>query len=154
MFIAVKPHFTEMYTSAATIRTGLLRNPTLPYDSIQDDVFKILQHEGAFLKGMDSIVLQYDNEARERVAWLSKLEYALLLISIIVIVLEIIFIFKPTTMHVNQAMNNLIASEKNAQKLTKEIGALYASLEASYEKLSFVNQPAENPRLFAKADKG
>jgi two-component system sensor histidine kinase DegS len=39
-------------------------------------------------------------------------------------------------------------------KLSKEIGALYASLEKSYEQISMVNQPAENPRLYAKADQG
>jgi two-component system, NarL family, sensor histidine kinase DegS len=55
---------------------------------------------------------------------------------------------------VNRTVNELIASEKNAKKLSKEIGALYASLEKSYEQLSQVNEPVENPRVFAKADKG
>jgi signal transduction histidine kinase len=103
---------------------------------------------------MEVIVLRYDLEARERVAMLSNMEYLLLVISIIVILLEIFFVFRPTTYQVNQTVNKLIASEKNAQKLTKEIGELYASLENSYEQLSHVNQPTENPRLYAKGDKG
>jgi signal transduction histidine kinase len=103
---------------------------------------------------MDQIVFQYDSEAREKVATLSKLEYVLLIVSIVVILLEILFVFRPTTVQVNKTVNQLITSEKNAKQLSKEIGALYASLEKSYEQISNINLPVENPRLLAKADKG
>src|SRR5205085_11971095 len=114
----------------------------------------LLDNEFIFLKKMDQIVFQYDSEARSKVSTLSQLEYSLLGISILVIVLEILFVFRPTTIQVNRTVNKLIASEKNARKLSKEIGALYASLEKSYEQLSQVNEPVENPRVYAKADRG
>jgi PAS domain S-box-containing protein len=82
------------------------------------------------------------------------MEYLLLGISIVVILLEIFFIFRPTTVHVNKTISKLIDSEKNAKKLSKEIGALYASLEKSYEQISHINEPVENPKLYAKADRG
>jgi signal transduction histidine kinase len=47
-----------------------------------------------------------------------------------------------------------MASEKNARKLSKEIGVLYASLEKSYEELSQVNLPKETPKIYAKTDRG
>ena len=103
---------------------------------------------------MDDIVFQYDAEAREKVATLSKLEYVLMFVSIVVILLEILFVFRPTTVQVNKTVNQLITSEKNAKQLSKEIGALYTSLEKSYEQISNINLPVENPRLFAKADQG
>jgi signal transduction histidine kinase len=103
---------------------------------------------------MDQIVFQYDAEARQKVATLSKLEYVLMFISIIVIILEILFVFRPTTIQVNKTVNQLITSEKNAKQLSKEIGALYTSLEKSYEQISNINLPVENPRLMAKADRG
>jgi signal transduction histidine kinase len=103
---------------------------------------------------MDGIVFQYDDEAHEKVATLSRLEYILILISLIVILLEILFVFRPTTLQVNKTINQLILSEQNAKQLTKEIGALYGSLEKSYEQLSQVNQPVENPKLYAKTDRG
>jgi PAS domain S-box-containing protein len=78
----------------------------------------------------------------------------LLALSILVIVLEIIFIFRPTTLHVSRTISKLIDSEKNAKKLSKEIGVLYASLEKSYEQISHINEPVENPKLFAKSDRG
>jgi signal transduction histidine kinase len=82
------------------------------------------------------------------------MEYIVLAISLLVITLEILFIFRPTARQVNTTVNKLIDSEKNAMKLSKEIGVLYTSLEKSYEQISIVSQPTDNPRLFAKSDRG
>jgi len=82
------------------------------------------------------------------------MEYVVLAIALLVILTEIIFIFRPTALQVNVTVNKLIDSEKNAMKLSKEIGAVYASLEKSYEQISIVNQPTDNPRLYAKSDRG
>lgn len=113
----------------------------------------ILQQEPVFLTRMDAIVARYAEEAHAKVESLSKLEYVLLLITIVVIVLEVLYIFRPTTMAVTKTVDKLIASENNARQLTKEIGALYASLERSYEQIAVVNRPVDNPVLFAKSDK-
>jgi signal transduction histidine kinase len=153
MFADLDPYFHNVYNSVEEI---IANKKGVNRDSIQlaKALQKLLHNETVFLEKMDKIVFQYDQEAREKVAMLSKLEYFLLAISIIVITLEIFFIFRPTTIQVNQTINQLMSSEKNARKLSKEIGALYASLEKTYEQLSIVNQPVENPRLFAKADRG
>jgi PAS domain S-box-containing protein len=153
MFSDLNPSFQNVYNSVNTIiqyKKGVSKDPA----ELQAAMKTLLDNEFVFLNKMDEIVFQYDAEARSKVSTLSQLEYVLLAISILVIVLEIIFVFRPTTTQVNRTVNKLIASEKNAKKLSKEIGALYSSLEKSYEKLSQVNEPVENPRLFAKADKG
>ncbi|NJM25516.1 MAG: hypothetical protein HC859_08525 [Bacteroidia bacterium] len=123
-------------------------------DVVATAVRGILEDEGKFLNQMDAIVYQYDQEARAKVDTLSNLEYALLAISIIVIVLEILFVFRPTTIQVIRAIRQLMSAEENARKLSKEIGALYVSLEKSYERITMVNLPAQNPRLYAKSDRG
>jgi two-component system sensor histidine kinase DegS len=153
MFKELDPYFQNVYNSAYYI-IEYKKGKQTDEAALQNAIRTLLDNEFIFLKKMDQIVFQYDLEARMKVSTLSKLEYILLAISILVIVLEIVFVFRPTAIQVNRTVNKLISSEKNAQKLTKEIGALYASLESSYEKLSYINQPAENPRLYAKADKG
>jgi two-component system sensor histidine kinase DegS len=153
MFKDLEPYFASVYNSAREIiayKKGTTQDPQRFHLAIQT----LLDNESVFLQKMDRIVFQYDFEARSKVATLSKLEYFLLGLSIIVILLEIFFVFRPTTIQVNRTVNQLIASEKNAKKLSKEIGALYASLEKSYEQLSQVNEPVENPRVYAKADRG
>ncbi len=153
MFKDLDPYFQKIYNGAELIIRYKESGNT---DSLALDkaIDTMLENEYLFLSKMDEIVFQYDYEAKERVATLSRLEYILLFMSIVVIILEILFVFRPTTVQVNNTMNQLIASEKNAKKLSKEIGALYASLEKSYEELSHVNLPKENPRLYAKTDRG
>lgn len=153
MFRDLEPHFQSVYTSAREIVTYKSKSP-LDTMALHQALRTLLDNETIFLEKMDRIVYQYDQEARLKVSTLSKLEYFLLGISIVVILLEILFVFRPTTIQVNRTINQLMMSEKNALKLSKEIGSLYASLEKSYEQISAVNHPSENPRLFAKADKG
>lgn len=153
MFREIEPYFLGIYENANTIldfKRGM-HNDTA---AVSRAMASLLENEYLFLQKMDQIVFQYDYEAKEKVATLSRLEYILLGVSIIVIFLEIVFVFRPTTIQVNKTMNQLISSEKNAKKLSKEIGVLYASLEKSYEELSNVNLPPENPRLYAKTDRG
>ncbi|HYC84524.1 MAG TPA: type IV pili methyl-accepting chemotaxis transducer N-terminal domain-containing protein, partial [Chryseosolibacter sp.] len=149
MFADLEPYWMSLYTSAYKIIDYKKGNSpdTAGFHLVMKT---LLDNEAIFLKKMDEIVYQYDSEARLKVARLSKLEYVLLGISIVVILLEIIFVFRPTTVQVNRTINQLISSEKNAKKLSKEIGALYSSLEKSYEQLSQVNEPVENPRVYAK----
>lgn len=153
MFKEIDPYFDNIYNSATTLieyKQGKRADSLKAQQAVQ----VLLNNESIFLDKMDKIVFQYDHEAKEKVSTLSQLEYVLLIISIVVILLEILFVFRPTTIQVNKTMNQLIASEKNAKKLSKEIGALYASLEKSYEDLSHVNLPPENPKLYAKTDRG
>ncbi len=154
LFSKVDPHFNRMYESAAHVVALLAQDPDISYDSLEPAIGKVLAHEDAFLAGMENIALWYAAAAREKVTRLSTTGYLLLMVLLLVILLEILFIFRPTARNINKTMNQLMASEQNAQKLSKEIGALYASLEKSYEQVARVNQPVENPRLYAKADRG
>lgn len=153
MFADLEPYFNSVYNNAQRIidlTEGRIADPVIADQALQT----LLESETVFLTKMDKIVFQYDHEARQKVAWLSTLEYILLGISIVVILLEMMFVFRPTAIQVNKTVNQLVDSEKNARKLSKEIGALYTSLEKSYEQLSQVNEPVETPRLYAKADRG
>jgi signal transduction histidine kinase len=154
MFDKIDLHFKAMYSSGSSLVALMERDPAVSYDSLKPFIGTIVGHESGFLEGMDGIVFQYDAEAHAKVETLSRLEYVLIIISLIVILMEILFVFRPTTAQVNRTINKLIHSEQNARQLTKEIGALYGSLEKSYEQLSQVNQPTENPRLYAKTDRG
>lgn len=154
MFDRVNDRFDIMYRNGYDVVSMLEDDPIVPYDFLKPHIDEIITNESLFLKGMDGIVFQYDAEAHAKVETLSRLEYILIAISLFVILMEIIFVFRPTAIRVNQTVNQLVHSEQNAKKLTKEIGALYGSLEKSYEQLSQVNQPTENPRLYAKTDRG
>lgn len=88
---------------------------------------------------------------------LTALRYwELALFAILLLVLGIIYsnVVKPTNKQINLVIAQLQHSEQNAKNLSKEIGALYNSLEKSYEELSEVNLPIESFKLYAKTDRG
>lgn len=153
-FANVQGDFIALYTNAQKILDKLDSSLTVDEAMLQPYVAAMLRHEEPFLSGMEGIVHQYADEAQEKVTRLSRLEYAMLGISLLVILLEIAFIFRPTARHVSETVLKLVASERNARKLTQEIGALYTSLERSYEQISLVREPQESPQLYAKADRG
>ncbi|HYH56723.1 MAG TPA: type IV pili methyl-accepting chemotaxis transducer N-terminal domain-containing protein, partial [Anseongella sp.] len=154
LFAGNRQFYQSMLEGSRGLLGRLENDPLAPYAAMEGDIQLILKNEPAFLATMDSIVFQYDREARQKVEKLKRTEYILLGISLFIILLEILFIFLPTTRQINNTLRKLIESEKSAQKMAKEIGALYTSLENSYEKISHINLPVENPRLYARADKG
>ncbi|MBT1708858.1 type IV pili methyl-accepting chemotaxis transducer N-terminal domain-containing protein [Fulvivirgaceae bacterium PWU5] len=146
--------YSSMDEHTSHILTQLKQDPRVSYDSLRASILVVRHAEGAFLQGMERIVAQYEVEANDKIESLSRIEYIILAIVIGTILLEFVFIFRPTTVYVSNTLHQLMTSEKNARKLSKEIGELYASLEKSYEQLSIVNQPPESPRLLARADRG
>ena len=66
---------------------------------------------------MDQIVFQYNKEADEKVAIFKKVEMSLLGIALITLLLEILFIFRPTTVTVAQAIDNLEKSYQDIKNI-------------------------------------
>jgi signal transduction histidine kinase len=154
LFAESATDYHGMSNSTIAIISLLMSDPQVPYEHLTSEIARALVHEQRFLEAMEKIVNQYDQEAKAKVSSLRVMEYVVLAISLLVIALEVIFIFRPTTRQVNNTISKLVASEKNARKLSREIGALYSSLEKTYEQMAIVNQPVENPRLLAKSDRG
>jgi signal transduction histidine kinase len=148
----VDKHFTPMDQSGRMLLAGFEKH-AVPANAAMH-VKTILAEEPYFLNGMEAVVFQFDSEAKEKVDLLSRIEFALLIISLLVILAEIIFIFRPTATNVNRTVDKLLRSEKDSQKMSNEIRDLYVSLEKSYEQIAHINQPIENPRTFAKSDIG
>src|SRR3546814_15765221 len=75
----------------------------------------------------------------------------LLSVTLLLLLLETALIFLPSVHKVNKTLKGSMESETNARTMAREIGALYTSLDRSYEKISHINRPVENPRLYARA---
>lgn len=154
LFNRIDQPFKSVHNHATEIIRQLGKDRLVALPLLQPAIDNILSNEKAFLAGMDLIVRQFAKEANEKIDSLRRMELFLLIVSLMVITAEVLFIFRPTAIQVTKTVKKLRTSEKNAKKLLNEIGALYASLERSYEQLSVINQPIENPRLYAKADIG
>lgn len=154
LFTDNQPTFDSIFLASTQLCRKIENKADVVYPLLAADVQTILQHEGLFLQHMDAIVSAFEYIASQKILQLKRTEYILLAVSLSIIVLEIFLIFIPTTRKVNDTLLKLIRSESDAQQMSREIGALYASLEESYERISGITLPVALPRLIAKADRG
>ena len=110
----------------------------------------ILKNSAIFLEKMDKIVGQYDKEALEKVTLQSKIEYVILGFTMLVLLLEFIFIFKPTNKKVEKLISKLVASEKKALKLAHDTEVISEAKENSVKELKSLNYAMENTLLYCR----
>jgi len=148
LFTSIKPNFDNVVNAAKVF----LNNKKLGIKEIENQelVQTILANEGVFLAKMNQIVGLYDKEALEKVTLQSKTEYAILLFTILVLLLEFIFIFKPTNKKVEKLISKLLFSEKKALKLAHDTEVISEAKENSVKELKSLNYAMENTLLYCR----
>jgi len=112
LFDDVLPHFEAMTFSAHQILFAEANHRLT-----EIFVERLLNHEDAFLQAMESLVAQYQREAEERVSRLHQLELFLLIMTLIVLALEALFVFRPA---VKQLQRTIFALADVQEKLRAE----------------------------------
>jgi PAS domain S-box-containing protein len=152
MFRSIIPYYTSMVASTGQILQLLQRQPGADREALQPPIDAIMANESAFLEGMNAIVFQYDQEARDRVLKLENIEILLLILSLTIILFELLFVFRPTARKIKRTVDDLVESEQLAKDMAHEIGVLYSSLEKSYQELADIDLEVEQPTVYATAD--
>lgn len=96
LFRSIQPHYTEIRLAAMslismdfqTLTTG--QNPF-----IQAQLIHITDNETAFLDLMNQITYEYDHLASSKIKFLSQVEYSLLTFTLLLILIEILLVFRP-----------------------------------------------------------
>ncbi|WP_109830683.1 ATP-binding protein [Reichenbachiella versicolor] len=148
LFANVEPYFSEILKNSEAILSTSTQDTT----HLHKYVDSIISVEESFLQGMDAIVYQYDQEAKSKVQILSKLEFILFAVAILIIVFEFLFLFRPTSRRVVATFNDLVKSEEAAKKMTAEVNKLYTELGKSYQDLESVNIEADEPSILLKCN--
>lgn len=148
LFKDIKPNFNNIVRAA----TKFLYHKKQGIKEKENQILvqTILKNQGVFLKKMNEIVGQYDKEALDKVTLQSKTEYAILLFTMLVLLLEFIFIFKPTNKKVEQLIFKLLNSEKKALKLARDTENLSEIKENSVKELKSLNFAMENTLLYCR----
>lgn len=129
MFADIYPSFMAMKTAAQEISEAVKDGSLENSQKIQSAAAVILAHEPAYLKGMDQIVFQYDQEAKSRVKWSKRAEWFILWSALIVLFLEGLFIFRPavsalgkTLAKLQQALIEILdISEQERRRVAQEL---------------------------------
>lgn len=147
--------FTDISADFNTIRKAvdkLLIKLDKGINSIDLEVETVLNNEASFLKKMDAIVFQYDGISQQKIKTLKFLESVLLIISLLILALEILFLFRPISLKIRSVMKDLVETKQEALDKASELNKMYLSKEESLQELKELNYAIDNTALFVSTN--
>ncbi|MDW3196012.1 MAG: type IV pili methyl-accepting chemotaxis transducer N-terminal domain-containing protein [Cytophagales bacterium] len=97
LFAAIEPHFDTIRLAAMYLINSEydLQTDAATLTTIQSNLDQITENEAPFLDLMNQITFEYDRLASNKISFLSKIEYGLLGITLLLIVIEVLLVFLP-----------------------------------------------------------
>lgn len=148
LYLEIKPSFNNIVETTDLFLLNLEQKSNLATN--QKMVETILKNEGLFLSKMNQIVSQYDLEAHEKVTEQRRIEYWIFAFTLLVLLLEFFFIFKPTNKKIERLIAKLLSSEKKALKLAYDTEIISEIKENSVKELKSLNYAMENTLLYCR----
>jgi len=149
-FKALNVVFEVIEKAAQRIITSIESKDGFVLESFNKDISLVRDNEGDFLLIMDQIVNQYSLEADEKVRWLGTLETLLMVLTLVILLGELLFIFWPTAKSVRATLAELLNAEKHAKKMAFDADELSHAKEKSIKELRALSQAMDETLLFAR----
>lgn len=151
LFQKIAPHYTAMVEVSYNIIYHFKDSDESFTERYEEEVAVLLRHETVFLELMDTIVNEYDHRSKMQLQNLKYKEYLLLGFSLLILILEMVFIFRPLSIQIRKTIKNLMESRTKSEIHTKEIEKLFQEKEKSLRELQELNFVIDNAALFASA---
>ncbi|AKD58133.1 ATP-binding protein [Spirosoma radiotolerans] len=135
MFTHIEPLFQSIYQSFTRINA-----PQTTPDEKKAALQIILQNEFPFLQQMNDIVFQFDTESFDRVKQLERIEWLLTVATLLTLLIEGLFIFRPVVNHTRHVIRRLARSEKALQLVNNHMEVSNRELEATNQNLADSNK--------------
>ena len=135
MFTNIEPVFQSIYKSF-----GRINNPATTLDEKRAALQIILRDEFSFLQQMNDIVFQFDTESFDRVKRLERIEWLLTIATLLTLLIEGLFIFRPVVNHTRHVIRRLARSEKALQLANSHMEIANRELEATNLNLAASNR--------------
>ncbi len=117
--------------------------------NIDTELKQLEKVEGRFLVKMDQIVNMYDLISQDKVKALKQKEYILLLISLGILLLEVLFLFRPISLYIRNVIKDLVQTKNELTDKVEKVNDLYIAKENSLQELQGLNYAINNAALFA-----
>ncbi|WP_018621936.1 histidine kinase [Spirosoma luteum] len=135
MFTRIEPVFQSMYQ-----RFSQINNPDTTPTNREAALAVILRDEVAFLGQMNNIVFQFDTESFGRVKQLERIEWVLAIATLLTLLIEGLFVFRPVVTHTKKVINRLARSEMSLQLANNRLEITNREVRAANENLAFTNR--------------
>ena len=119
---ALAPDAARLADAGGRVLSALDAGGAVPAGALRD----LLAAERAYLPQMNAVVFEYDAESAAAVRWLRAVEGALLALTLVVLLLEGLFVFRPVVARVREAFRRL---ERANGQLTAANADLVAARE-------------------------
>ena len=153
LFEQIEPYHKEMVRALEHILQNSSIISELNTEYLEHDTSILLKNERPFLNLMDQIVNAYDARSNEQLQKLKQKEYWLLGFSLLILFLEILFIFRPLSIQIKKTIGHLIGSQEKSKEQLEKIQTLYNDKERSLKELQELNFVIDNAALFASIRK-
>ena len=135
MFTQIEPVFQSMYQGFSRIN-----NPGTTFAERKTALQIILRDEVSFLQQMNDIVFQFDTESVEQIKYLERIEWVLTVATLLTLLIEGLFIFRPVVNHTRNVIHRLARSERALQLVNNRLEITNRELEATNQSLAFSNR--------------
>ncbi|WP_299013951.1 ATP-binding protein [uncultured Polaribacter sp.] len=152
MFRDLDAHFLPMHKAIERLLIISKNRDTINKNDLESSINIILKNESDFLSKMNAIVFKYDEISKAKVNKLKFLERALLIISLLILALEILFLFRPISFKIRDIIKQLSTSKIEAQDKALALQVMYNEKEASLQELQELNYAIDNAALFVSTN--
>nr|WP_297919850.1 ATP-binding protein [uncultured Allomuricauda sp.] len=152
LFADLNPHHKAMVNAAEIILKERMDEDISPL-AYETQLEVLLANESVFLNKMDAIVNEYDALSKEKLQKLKFKEYLLLALSLLILFLEVVFIFRPLSIQIRETISKLIQSQIKSENRASEVKRLFKEKERSLQQLQELNFVIDNAALFASIRK-
>ncbi|MEO0571001.1 MAG: type IV pili methyl-accepting chemotaxis transducer N-terminal domain-containing protein [Bacteroidota bacterium] len=149
LFKDVSPHHAAMVASAEEIIVAHSTKNDSGVIAIDSQLKNILVNEQQFLQKMDAIVNEYDAISKQQLQQLKLKEYLLLGVSLLILLLEVLFIFRPLSIQIRETISTLLKGRQQSEEDNKKIKKIFREKEESLRELQELNFAIDNAALFA-----
>ena len=153
LFEEIRPHHNAMVAATESMLSQIEDPSKAVPQGFYGNVKILLDNERQFLRLMDTIVNGYDQRSKEHLQQLKVKEYALLVVALLILLGEMLFIFRPLSLHIRNTISNLLQSQRRSEKDAQAIKNLYEEKERSLQALQELNFVIDNAALFASIKK-
>jgi signal transduction histidine kinase len=135
MFARIEPFFQSIDQNFRRINS-----PASTATEKEDALQFILRDEFPFVQQMNDIVFQFDTESFERVKTLERIEWLLTIATLLTLVTEGLFVFRPVVRYTRTIIRRLDRSEKALQVANGRMEITNRELEATNQNLAESNR--------------